>query len=194
MRIVYVLILAMTTAMASGCDEEPTPANQNPAANSTPGAAMQWEHDPDQKVTTLTEKDEQRLDAQRAVIEQFIDDDPVNLSKYQTAAGKLGTIRAILEAGVFSDDQTYELQCLGIVLGDAFVLDMGMEWVMVEDKYGRDPALRLPGTSILTFPLTMISKRIERGESVDVFDLYNGVAANMEKMKEAGALRSTPRP
>lgn len=149
---------------------------------------MQWEHDPDQKVTPLTEEDEQRLDAQRAVIEQFLDDDPVNLSKYQAAAGKLGTIRAILEAGVFSADQWYELQSLGIVLGDAFVLDMGMEWVMVEDKYGRDPALRLPGTSILTFPLTMISKRIERGETVDVFDLYNGVAANVEKMKEDGAL------
>src|SRR5262249_53109536 len=74
-------------------------------------------------------------------------------AKYQTAAGKLGTIRAILNGNVFKADQTYELQCLGVVLGDAFVLDLGTEWVIVEDSHGRDPAVRLPGTSILLFPL-----------------------------------------
>jgi hypothetical protein len=47
------------------------------------------------------------------------------------------------------------------VLGDVFVQEMKMEWVMVEDYSGRDPAVRLPGTTIILFPLTMISKRIE---------------------------------
>jgi hypothetical protein len=28
----------------------------------------------------------------------------------------------------------------------------------------------------------MISKRIERGEVVDVFELYNGIAAQVEKL------------
>jgi hypothetical protein len=32
----------------------------------------------------------------------------------------------------------------------------------------------------------MISKRIERGENVDVFDLFNGVAANVEEMQRQG--------
>ncbi|WP_143154149.1 DUF3806 domain-containing protein [Rhodanobacter sp. OK091] len=31
------------------------------------------------------------------------------------------------------------------------------------DEYGRDPVPRLPGTSVLLFPLTMISRRVERG-------------------------------
>jgi hypothetical protein len=39
---------------------------------------------------------------------------------------------------------------------------------MVADEYGRDPALRCPGTTVIVFPLTMISKRIEAGESVSV--------------------------
>jgi hypothetical protein len=60
---------------------------------------------------------------------------------------------------------------------------MGMEWIMVEDEYGRDPAVRLPNTTIILYPMTMISKRIERGEKVDVFELYNSAAAQVEALK-----------
>ena len=38
---------------------------------------------------------------------------------------------------------------------------------------------------MILFPLTMISKRIERGETVDVFDLYNGVAALAQEKIDA---------
>jgi hypothetical protein len=88
---------------------------------------------------------------------------------------------------VFKPSQTYELQSMGIVLGDAFVQELGMEWVIVQDTYGRDPAVRLPRTSIIIFPLTMISKRIEKGEQVDVFDLFNGVANEVEALRKRGA-------
>lgn len=139
-------------------------------------------HKQDQKVTGLTGEDEQRLRDQRAVVEAFLKNDD-SKQKYQTAAGKVGTIRALLDAGVFNRDQRYELQCLGIVLGDAFVQELRMEWIMVEDQYGRDPAVRMPGTSIILFPLTMISKRMERGEKVDVFEVFNGVAAHVEDLR-----------
>lgn len=109
-----------------------------------------------QKITALSEADQERLQDQRAVIEKFLTDE-TSRKKYQTAAGKLGTIRFILDKNLFKPTQTYELQCLGIVLGDAFVQDLKMEWVTVEDEHGRDPAVRLPKTSIILFPLTMIS-------------------------------------
>jgi hypothetical protein len=138
-----------------------------------------------QKITALTEADQKRLRDQRAVIEKFLPDDS-SRQNYKKAAGKLGIIRAILDRNVFKPTQTYELQCLGIVLGDAIVQDLKMEWVMVEDEHGRDPAVRLPKTSIILFPLTMISKRVERGEKVDVFDLFNGVAAKVEEAQRRG--------
>ena len=118
-------------------------------------------------------------------MEKYLADES-SRAKYKTAAGKLGTIRAIFYGNVFKPDQTYKLQRLGVVLGDAFVLDLGMEWVMVEDAHGRDPAVRLPGTSIILFPLTMISKRMERGQKVDVFELFNGVAAEVETARRRG--------
>jgi len=138
----------------------------------------------DQKITPLTEADQKRLQNQRAVVEALLADE--DSEKYRRPAGKLGLIRAILQGDTFKANETYELQCLGIVLGDALVQELAMEWVMVEDLNGRDPAVRLPGTTIILFPLTMISKRVERGEKVDVFDLFNWCAAQVEEIRRRG--------
>lgn len=136
-----------------------------------------------QKVVALSAEDVERLDKQRAVITRFLASDE-SRAKYRKVAGKVGALRAILAHGLISSTQTYELQCMGVVLGDALAQEMGMEWVMVEDEHGVDPAIRLPGTTIILFPLTMISKRVERGESVDVFALFNGAADLVDQLKK----------
>lgn len=128
-----------------------------------------------QTISPLNKLDEQRLNKQRELVRKYLADD-TSREKFKTPAGKLGTIRAILKAGKFRKDQTYELQCLGIVFGDALAQELGMNWVMVEDKSGRDPALTKDGGTNLLFPLTMISKRVERGEEIDVFSLFNNIA------------------
>lgn len=138
-----------------------------------------------QKVTPLTSKDHERLTRQRAVLEKYLGDEN-SKKNYKTAAGKLGLLRALIEQRIFKPTQTYELQSMGIVLGDAFVQELKMEWVMVEDSQGRDPAVRVPKTSIIIYPLTMISKRIEKGENVDVFDLFNGIANQVDELKKKG--------
>lgn len=141
-----------------------------------------------QKVTALSPKDAARLAAQRAVVERYLADEG-SKQNYRTAAGKLGLLRALIERRTFKPSQTYELQSMGVVLGDAFVQELGLEWVIVQDSQGRDPALRVPRTSILLFPLTMISKRIEGGEQVDVFELFNGVAERVENVRAKSHLR-----
>ena len=133
-----------------------------------------------QRFELLTPADEQRMTAQRAVVEKFLGDDATNRANYAKPPGKLGLLRALLDAKVFAGSQTFELQCMGIVLGDAFVQNCGWLWRMVEDHSGRDPCVKVAGSSIVLFPLTMISKRVERGEAVDVFRLYNSVVADVE--------------
>lgn len=128
-----------------------------------------------QKLSPLNAQDIAALNAQRQLIQHYQSTRDL-LEKYPTVAGKLGTLRSLLDVRQFQPEQTYELQAMGVVLGDVFVQDMGFEWVMVSDEYGRDPALQYRNSSILLFPLTMISKRIESGEAVDVFALYNGIA------------------
>jgi len=135
----------------------------------------------EQTVSRLTPSDEAQMAKQRALLEVYLGDAD-SRKNYQSAAGKLGLLRALLQQEVFQAHQTYELQCMGIVLGDAFVQAWQLQWVMVEDDYGRDPAVKLEGTTRILFPLTMISKRVERGEEVDVFELFNGVAEQLEQM------------
>ena len=57
-----------------------------------------------------------------------------------------------------------------------------MEWVVVEDEMGRDPAIRYPGTTVIVFPLTMISKRVEDGEEIDVRDLFSRILIHIREL------------
>ncbi len=93
---------------------------------------------------------------------------PESAGLYDQAEHKLRLIQTILDNNWIQADETWKLQALGVTLGDLIVQQSPMEWVQVSDQYGTDPALAVPRTSLLMFPLTMISKRIESGESVDV--------------------------
>jgi len=104
---------------------------------------------------------------------------PEAVQEYDTVSGKLALLQTILNAGWIDESETLKLQCLGITFGDAISQQLGLNWVMVEDEYGRDPALALEGTSILLFPKTMISKRVEDGEEVDVGELFELTSAKI---------------
>lgn len=136
-----------------------------------------------QTITFPTEEDLKILEAQRSVCTQYLGDENSKAKYHSSSAGKLGLLRALLAANIFSADQTYELQAMGVILGDVFVKELGMQWIMVEDDYGRNPALQMPGTSIILYPQTMISKRVEKGDSVDVFDLFNGLADEVDRLR-----------
>jgi hypothetical protein len=134
----------------------------------------------DQRIEQPNENDLARIEAQRKWVREHFS--PEAEHKYQVLEEKLRLLQAILDAGWIEPHETVKLQCLGITLGDAFVQDLGMEWVAVEDEYGRDPAVRYPGTTVVLFPLTMISKRIERGEAVNVAELFSGVAEHVREL------------
>jgi hypothetical protein len=93
----------------------------------------------------------------------------------------------LLDSGVIDREATYTLQALGIAFGKVFVNDNpGYDWWMVEDEYGRDPAIRYERSSLLAYPRTMLSKRIEDGEKVDVLDLYDGLRTRLAQLIEDG--------
>jgi len=72
---------------------------------------------------------------------------------------------------MFKKSQTYELQCLGVAFGDVLASELPLRWVMVTDEYGTDPTLRFKETTLQINALTMISKRVERGEAVNISEL-----------------------
>jgi hypothetical protein len=93
---------------------------------------------------------------------------------------KLQVINAILTNGWIEPHETWKLQAIGISFGDALAQVLDLEWVVVDDEYGRSPALAVAGTSIRLFPQTMISKRIERGFTVDVYELFSATRRSLD--------------
>jgi hypothetical protein len=61
-----------------------------------------------------------------------------------------------------------------------------------DDEYGVSPCLIVEGTSIVIYPQTMTSKRIENGETVDVFDLFNFIAAKVDELKSQAVTNPHP--
>ena len=135
----------------------------------------------DQVVSAPGSKDMSQLDAQRRVVRQLAAACGQTHPDLSTFSGVLQTLQRILDSQRVTAKQTYELQCLGIVLGDALVLQYGAKWVVVEDSVGRDPAIRWRDNVNLLFPLTMISKRVERGETFDVARLATGIADELDR-------------
>jgi hypothetical protein len=97
--------------------------------------------------------------------------------------GDLALLQAVLDSGQVEREATHTLQSLGIAFGKVFVnAHDDYDWWMVEDEYGRDPAIRYRQTSLLVFPQTMISKRVEEGQAVAVQAMYEGLAAQLAQI------------
>ena len=96
----------------------------------------------------------------------------------------LSLIQRVLDARLVEPEATYSLQSLGIAFGRSFVDNTRHHaWWMVEDEYGRDPCVRYKDTTLLVFPQTMISKRVEDGEAVDVQALFDGLRDQVEQVR-----------
>ncbi len=86
------------------------------------------------------------------------------------------TLQRIVDAKIIGPRETWQLQALGVVFGDALLgLVDGLSWCLVTDAFGTDPTLRFRQTTVQVNVLTMISKRVEDGQSFDVQELADGV-------------------
>jgi uncharacterized protein DUF3806 len=110
------------------------------------------------------------LEKQRAVIATAVK------RRYGTAfltrtKKDLPVLQRLIDDKAFTKTQTYELQSVGVAFGDVVASELPLRWVMVADEYGTDPTLRYKETTIQVNALTMISKRVERGQNVNLSDL-----------------------
>jgi Domain of unknown function (DUF3806) len=107
-------------------------------------------------------------------------------AKYAPLEGKLRLVEAILANGWVLPTETWKLQALGAAFGDALRQKLLLDWVTVEDEFGASAALNWPGTSVLSFPLTAISKRVERSEQVEIRVLFDQACASLRDMAFSG--------
>jgi hypothetical protein len=109
-----------------------------------------------------------RMDKQRSFVAQLVAERLPGEHITRTGAD-FDLLQKIVDAKVIPASETWRLQSLGIVFGDALASTIdGLSWWEVTDEYGTDPTLRYRQTSLHLNALTMLSKRIEDGKAVDV--------------------------
>jgi hypothetical protein len=140
---------------------------------------------PDPKIEAPTEKDIENIAMgvvhAGQVIEQALDEDLDGTHQ------DLELIQRVLDQGLVEPEATYTLQAFGLAFGRVFLNEFpDYDWWMVEDEHGRDPAIRYKETSLLVFPMTMISKRIEDGDPFDVCELFDGLAKQLAELIQEG--------
>ncbi len=125
------------------------------------------EKSPAPKYSELSPEDRERLDRQRAVVAAEVRK-RYGAAKLTGTVSDLPVLQKLIDDGAFEKTQTYELQSLGVAFGDVLASELPLRWVMVTDEFGTDPTLRFKNRTLQINALTMISKRIERGESVNL--------------------------
>lgn len=92
-----------------------------------------------------------------------------------------------MQAGLDSGelDHQVDLQCLGVPLGHIIINNIdGFAWWMLEDDLGITPCIRYRESNLLIFPLTLISKRIELGETVNIASLYQDLLSRVTPLRQ----------
>lgn len=96
----------------------------------------------------------------------------------------LGVLQTLLDRELISRDNTQGLQAMGVVLGDCLQREEGLRWIVYIDQYGRSRALAVPGQDEVIFPITMISRRAEVGNKVDVDAVYKKAEAAVTEIRQ----------
>jgi hypothetical protein len=91
-------------------------------------------------------------------------------------------LQRILDDELLEPSQAWELQSLGLAFGSVLCESLAVDWIMVEDEYGRDPALQYTDTSLILYPLTMISKRVEGSQSIDLQRFHDDLKSQVEEL------------
>ncbi|BFM07079.1 DUF3806 domain-containing protein [Halioxenophilus aromaticivorans] len=129
-------------------------------------AEKEWPQVSDMKWT-----ERRQLDSQREWVED-LSKEKLGQNIRQTS-DDLEALQRIIHKGLIKQDQSYQLQSLGVVLGDLFVKELGLEWRIYEDEKGRSRATCAPNTQECLFPITMLSRRMEVGLMPDVNKIYS---------------------
>ncbi len=96
----------------------------------------------------------------------------------------LDTLQRVIDSKSIERESTQVLHALGLAFGKVFVNQSpGYDWWMVEDDYGRDPTIRYKETTLMVFPQTIISKRVEDGEEIDIKKMYYGLQDQLESIR-----------
>lgn len=79
---------------------------------------------------------------------------------------------------------------IALYFGELVRINSGFEWVRVSDEYGEETCLSPPGKSIVCAPISMIQKRLEKPEALNVQEMGEGAIELVLRRVEEGQVGS----
>ena len=137
------------------------------------------------RFSSLTDEDWRQMEFQRRVARELVMRHLGQELKGDELSD-LGLLQRLLDGGAVDPNSTFELQSLGVALGDVMAARLRLSWVIVEDEAGRNRALQLGETNLVTFPVTMISTRVQADLPTDVRKLFDEASERIEAYKKKG--------
>lgn len=96
----------------------------------------------------------------------------------------LAVLQQVIDRDIIKNDQVRQWQSLGMVFGDLLVQEFGLHWVSYEDDFGVSKALRWRTTENYVFPVTVFSKRVRFKETLDVVQIFEELAVDINHFKQ----------
>lgn len=138
----------------------------------------QDDEDANQKVSELSWADQNELSRKEGEVESIGQRHFGQSLRHDKS--DLVVLQRIADDKLIEQDNVEMLQALGIVLGNTLARELDLEWQVYSDEMGRSRAICVPNTEHCLFPLTMLSRRLEVGLSVDVSKVYDEAVAAIE--------------
>jgi hypothetical protein len=135
------------------------------------------------RVSALGTVDTQFMQQQRQRIDQLARFDLGRQLRAEEDSD-IDILQTLLDRKLVNAEQTVELQAMGVVLGDLLAAKLDMHWIVFEDRHGRSRALQLGDSENLLFPITMISRRVEAGATVDVRAVFDKALGLIEPYRK----------
>jgi len=89
----------------------------------------------------------------------------------------IALLQRIVDEKLIAKDDSLMMQSAGVVLGNVMVAELGLNWIIYEDRLGRSRALCVNNSSNCLFPVTMLSRRLEVNAPVNVQKIYDDAIA-----------------
>ena len=135
----------------------------------------------EKRIIELSADDKARNDRQRRIVGNLVREN-FGYVKLEGSKSDLYYLQRIVDKKLVGRHDSYDLQALGVILGDIMDKNLPVRWVVVEDKYGRSRALQFEETKSLYYPVTMISRRVQNNMEVNVRQLYKDTELSVKAL------------
>jgi hypothetical protein len=169
----YIVIGLLCLAMAGGVFLGPGP--QKPEARGRGG-----EQPP---IEELSRQDIGRLDKRREVANGLIRAAGGDPKTFTTGGAIVTGLQAVFDKAGDSPITTYQRQCLGVIFGDALVLDVKLKWVRVTEGGREDIALLIPGSGSILLPMKVFAVGPGETGPTDVAESFTQVKNHVDEAK-----------